>query len=278
MLLLFLPSNRRSRGAAELRIAAVRVEHARPSGGGTQVSSPRSERALTVVVKTRRSLKPVEVRATGRCRAHAGPPGASHAVERSVGSRACVAHQSSTGAGASRLSSRDVLRGRERLVSSVSTDGSARLQIARCRTLPTVLGDGGFAAEFVEVLELTCPDLPAETEVLSETAAPLCEVAEVCARDVPTMRLPKTSEVRMIFIAIILRKGQGVHPGPNGRCATARSRLTRCLSCCAGYKCTADAKPLICRFLSGLTNETSPATLANRENTSAGRADKKSGY
>jgi hypothetical protein len=63
VLLLFLPSNQRSRGAVELRIAAARVEHARPSGGGTQVSSPRSERALTVVVKTRRSLKPVEVRA-----------------------------------------------------------------------------------------------------------------------------------------------------------------------------------------------------------------------
>src|SRR4029077_14174561 len=84
-----------------------------------------------------------------------------------------------------------------------------------------------FTAAFVEVLELTCPDLPAEIEALSETAAPLCEVAEVCARAVPTMRLPKTSEVGMIFIAIILRKGQGVHPGPNGSCATARSRLTR---------------------------------------------------
>jgi len=49
------------------RIAAARVEHARLGGGGTQVSSPRSERALTVVVKTRRSLNPVEVRATGCC-------------------------------------------------------------------------------------------------------------------------------------------------------------------------------------------------------------------
>jgi hypothetical protein len=141
--LLFLPSNRRSRGAVELRTAAARVEHARPSAGGTQVSSPRSERVLTVVVKTRRSLRPVEVRATGRCRAQAGPLGASGAVDSAVGSRACTAHQSSTGAGASRLSSRDVPGGRERLVSSVSTDGSARLQITRCRALPTVFGDGG---------------------------------------------------------------------------------------------------------------------------------------
>jgi hypothetical protein len=71
-----------------------------------------------------------------------------------------------------------------------------------------------FAAAFVEVLELTCtPDLPAETEVLSEAAALLCEVAEVCARAVPTMRLPKTNEARTIFIDIILRKGQDVYPG-----------------------------------------------------------------
>ena len=126
------------------------------------------------------------------------------------------------------------------------------LAAAPCRPFLLMVA---FAAAFVEVLELTCaPDLPAETEVLSETAAPLCEVAEVCARAVPTIRLPKTSEARMIFIAIILRKGQGVERGPNGRCATARSRLTRCLSCCVSYKCTADAKPLICRFLSGLTN------------------------
>ena len=127
----------------ELRIAAARVQHARPGGGGTQVSSAPSERALTVLVKTRRPANPLEVRATGRCRAHAGSLGASRAVESSVGSRACVAHHSSTGAGASRLSSGDGPRGRERLPSSVSTDGSARLQVARCRALPTALGDGG---------------------------------------------------------------------------------------------------------------------------------------
>jgi len=143
VLLLFLPSNRRLCGAVQVRIAAARVEHARSSGGGTQVSSPRAERALTIVAKTRRSPQAVEVRATGCCRAHAGPPGASRTVESSSGSRACVAHQSSVGAGASRVSCSDVPRGRERLVSSVSTDGSARLQLARCRALPTALGDGG---------------------------------------------------------------------------------------------------------------------------------------
>jgi len=71
-----------------------------------------------------------------------------------------------------------------------------------------------FSAAFAEVLELTCaPDLPAETDVLSEAAAPLCELAEVCARAVPTTRLPNTNETRMILIRIILRKSQGVHPG-----------------------------------------------------------------
>ena len=59
----------------------------------------------------------------------------------------------------------------------------------------------------------------------SEAAAPLCEVAEVCARAVPTIRLPKTSEVGTIFIAIILRKGQGVDPGPNGSCTTRKRRI-----------------------------------------------------
>jgi len=137
-----------------------------------------------------------------------------------------------------------------------------------------------FAAVFVEVLELTCaPELPVETEVLFETAALLCG-AEVCARAVPTIRLPKTNEARMTFIAIILRRGRGVHPGPNGSCATRkpRSRLTRCMSCCASSKCTADAKPLICCFLNGLNSYAKPAILANGENYSAGRADKKSGY
>jgi hypothetical protein len=71
-----------------------------------------------------------------------------------------------------------------------------------------------FAAAFVEVLELACaPDLSAETEVLFEAAALLCEVAEVCARAAATIRLPKTNEARTIFIGIILRKSQGVHPG-----------------------------------------------------------------
>jgi hypothetical protein len=47
-----------------------------------------------------------------------------------------------------------------------------------------------FAAAFVEVLELACaPELPAETEASFEAAALLCEVAEVCARAVPTTRL-----------------------------------------------------------------------------------------
>lgn len=71
-----------------------------------------------------------------------------------------------------------------------------------------------FAAAFVEVLELACsPEFPAETEASFEAAALLCEVAEVCARAVPTTRLPKTNEARTIFIGMILRKGQGVHPG-----------------------------------------------------------------
>jgi hypothetical protein len=70
-----------------------------------------------------------------------------------------------------------------------------------------------FAAAFVEVLELTCaPDLPAETEVLSEAAAPLCELAEVWARAVPTIRLPKTNEARTILIGIILRKARMCTP------------------------------------------------------------------
>jgi hypothetical protein len=82
-----------------------------------------------------------------------------------------------------------------------------------------------FAAAFVEVLELACaPDLPAETEVSFETAAPLCADAEVCASAVPMMRLPKTNEARMIFMTIILQKGRSVHPGPNGSRATANAR------------------------------------------------------
>jgi hypothetical protein len=83
-----------------------------------------------------------------------------------------------------------------------------------------------FAAAFVEELELTCtPDLPAETELSSEAAALLCEVAEVCARAVPTIRLPKTNDARMIFIDVILRKGQGVHPGRNGSNATRTRKM-----------------------------------------------------
>jgi hypothetical protein len=83
-----------------------------------------------------------------------------------------------------------------------------------------------FAAAFVEVVEPTCaPDLSAETELSFEAAALLCEVAEVCARAVPTIRLPKTTEARMIFIAVILRKGQGVNPGPNGSCATRKRKI-----------------------------------------------------
>jgi|SRR5882724_8001265 len=85
------------------------------------------------------------------------------------------------------------------------------LAAAPCRPLLVMVA---FAAAFVEVLELTCPsDLPAETEVSPEAAALLCEVAEVCARAVPTIRLPKTNEARTIFIGIILRKSQGMHPG-----------------------------------------------------------------
>jgi hypothetical protein len=62
-----------------------------------------------------------------------------------------------------------------------------------------------FSAAFMEVPELTCaPAFPPETEVLSDAAALLCEAAEVCARAVPTMRLPKTNEARMILIRIIL--------------------------------------------------------------------------
>ena len=141
--LLFLPSNHPSRCPVELRVAAARVEPARPSGEVTQVSSSRSERALTLVVKTCRSLKPVDARATGRCRTNAGPPGAPRAVESSVGSRSCSAHRSFAVANASRLSPGDVPRGCERLVSSVSTDGCARLRVARYPRLPTVVGDIG---------------------------------------------------------------------------------------------------------------------------------------
>jgi len=58
-----------------------------------------------------------------------------------------------------------------------------------------------FAAAFVEELEFTCvPDLSAETEVLPEAAALVCEVAEVCPRVVPAITLAKTNEARMIFI------------------------------------------------------------------------------
>src|SRR5580698_8833422 len=102
-MLLSLPSNRHSRGAVELRIAASRTEHARPSGRGVQATFPRSERALIVLVKTRRSPNPVEVGTAGRCRARAEPLGAGRAVDSSVGDRACVAHHSITGTRASRL-------------------------------------------------------------------------------------------------------------------------------------------------------------------------------
>jgi hypothetical protein len=44
----FLPFDHRPRGAVELRVTAAQIEHARPSGGKTQVSSPRAQRALTV--------------------------------------------------------------------------------------------------------------------------------------------------------------------------------------------------------------------------------------
>ena len=68
-----------------------------------------------------------------------------------------------------------------------------------------------FVAALVEVLELACaPELPAESE--ASFPALLCEVAEVCARAVPTIRLPKTNDARTIFIGMILRKGQGLHP------------------------------------------------------------------
>src|SRR4029077_16273235 len=97
------------------------------------------------------------------------------------------------------------------------------LAAAPCRPLLVMVV---FAAVLVEVLELTCdPDLPAEIEVLSEAATLLCEVAEVCARAVPTTRLPKTREARMIFFAVILRKGRGVDPGPNGSCTTRKRRI-----------------------------------------------------
>jgi hypothetical protein len=101
-------------------------------------------------------------------------------------------------------------------------DGKS-LAAAPCRPLLVMVA---FAAAFVEMLELTCAtDLPAEAAVLFEAAALLCEVEEVCARAVPTIRLPKTSEGRMIFIAIILQEGRGSHPGPNGSCATRKRTI-----------------------------------------------------
>jgi hypothetical protein len=38
-------------------------------------------------------------------------------------------------------------------------------------------------------------------------------VAELCARAVPTIRVPMTSGARTIFIGMILRKNQGINPG-----------------------------------------------------------------
>jgi hypothetical protein len=82
-----------------------------------------------------------------------------------------------------------------------------------------------FAAVFVEVLELTCaPELPVETEVLFETVALLCG-AEVCARAVPTIRLPKTNEARTIFIAIILRRGPGRAPRPEWQLRNQQTKV-----------------------------------------------------
>jgi len=68
-----------------------------------------------------------------------------------------------------------------------------------------LLSTFAFSLAFAEVVEFSCaPDLLAEIEVSSEVAALVCELAEVCARAVPTTRLPNTNEAIMIFIKITL--------------------------------------------------------------------------
>ncbi len=162
------------------------------------------------MVQTRRAAHLVEVRATGRSRARVGGLKGSRAVQ------CCVrtfpaAPEVVAAAPVILLPVRAPI---ELVPAKVPDDetgllpGLAWTPVEACDWLAAAacvlpLAMRALVAASAFVPELACtPDLFAEAEAPLEVATLFCEFAEVCATAVPTMRLPKTSEARMILIAI----------------------------------------------------------------------------